>query len=87
MDYFSHGVWSWIIFRNWKAVIFGLMPDNLSWVIFFFYNLFTNGFSNGVHSMNALPEWIFLLYNISHSFFVFLIFMVLVYLIFNKFYI
>ena len=72
MDYFAHGLWSYIIFHKSKkpiyAVLFGLLPDSLSWLIYFFYRLL-NG-SNGIPLMKEFPEWMNFLYCLSHSLFI-----------------
>ena len=71
MDYFSHGIWSYIFFHRTKkpllAVLFGILPDSGSWMIYFFYNLFTRGFTFGKPRLELVPDCVFNLYNISHS--------------------
>ena len=40
-----------------------LLPDTLSWAVYFVYNLF-----NGTHfGVSSIPTWVFTLYGISHS--------------------
>ncbi|MBU4352747.1 MAG: hypothetical protein KJ939_06765 [Nanoarchaeota archaeon] len=41
------------------------MPDTLSWVIYFIFNLFNGGF--GEPHLDSIPDWVFTLYGISHS--------------------
>ena len=70
MDYVSHGVWSYIFFNKIKrpflAVLFGLLPDTLSWLIYAIYRIvFTGTFGKPV--LADIPDWTFTLYNISHS--------------------
>lgn len=71
MDYFAHGFWSYIFFNksktSWLAVLFGLLPDSTSWLIYFFVRLFTNGLSFGKPNFTTLPNWINTLYGLSHS--------------------
>lgn len=71
MDYFSHGLWSYIFFHRSKkpiyAVLFGLVPDSGSWMIYFLYNLFTKGLTFGKPHLSNVPDWVFTLYGISHS--------------------
>jgi hypothetical protein len=71
MDYFAHGLWSYVFFNKtskpWIAVLFGLLPDSLSWGIYFFYNIFLNGLTFGKPDVNVVPEWVFTLYGVSHS--------------------
>lgn len=73
MDYFAHGIWSLIFFNKtkkpWIAVLFGLLPDTLSWFIYMIYRLFTEGFG-GKPDVLAIPNWMWTLYGISHSLFV-----------------
>jgi len=75
MDYFAHGFWSYILFHGrkkaWLAVILGLLPDSLSWGIYFIYNLIFNGF--GQPHLGTIPTWVYTLYGISHSIFVWLL--------------
>lgn len=70
MDYVSHGAWSYIFFNRIKrpflAVLFGLLPDTLSWGIYAFYKLITGG-AFGKPIISEIPRWVFELYNISHS--------------------
>ena len=84
MDYFSHGFWSYIFFNKiskpWYAVLFGLLPDTLSWAIYFVYNLF-----NGTHfGVSSIPPWVFTLYGISHSLIVAGVVIFLIYLFLRK---
>ena len=71
MDYFSHGFWSYIFFHRTKkplwAVFFGLLPDTMSWGIYFFFNIFTGKLFTGPPQIDRIPEWVFTLYGISHS--------------------
>ncbi len=85
VDTLAHGIWSWIIFRNyipsskiiWLAIFFGVAPDLFSWTVYFFYNLFKNGFHFGKPVIDAVPDWVFTLYGITHSIFVFVAVIVL----------
>ncbi len=73
MDYVAHGFWSYIFF-NWVrrplyAVLFGLLPDTSSWLIYTIYRMWMGGeFSKPI--LSIVPDWVFTLYNISHSLFV-----------------
>ena len=70
MDYFAHGFWSYIIFNRIKrpllAVAFGLLPDTISWVPYGIYTSIISG-RTGRPVLSEIPNWTFLLYNISHS--------------------
>ncbi|PIN74380.1 hypothetical protein COV20_00455 [Candidatus Woesearchaeota archaeon CG10_big_fil_rev_8_21_14_0_10_45_16] len=87
MDYFAHGFWSYIVFhwtkRPWLAVLFGLLPDTLSWAVYFFYRLiFQEGF--GKPMLEKIPDWVYMLYNISHSLIVCTVVLTVVFLIYKK---
>ncbi|MFC2134419.1 hypothetical protein ACFLTH_07355 [Bacteroidota bacterium] len=79
MDTVAHAVWSFIIFRNfdlaWLAVFFGAMPDLFSWTIYTLYGLIfkrkelARNFRKP--NLNVIPKWVFTLYGITHSLFVF----------------
>ena len=88
MDYFAHAAWSFIIFhRNkfaWAAIIFGVLPDTLSWFLFMLYNIFFNGFHWGKPTLFELPSWMVSLYGVTHSLIVFLVVAGIIYLIFKK---
>ena len=73
MDYASHGIWSYIFFHKIKkpfyAVLFGLLPDSTSWLIYAIYRLIISDNGLGKPALNEIPNWVFILYNISHSIF------------------
>jgi len=70
MDYVSHGLWSYIFFHRIRtpllAVLFGLLPDTLSWFIYMIYRLIIGG-CFGKPVISEIPSWTLLLYDISHS--------------------
>lgn len=88
MDYFAHGLWSYIIFHKTKkpiyAVLFGLLPDTFSWAIFLFYRIFTDGVQPGPPRVSQIPAWVFSLYGLTHSLVIFGIVILVIYLLFNK---
>ena len=88
MDYLAHGFWSYIFFHRIKkpfyAVFFGLMPDNLSWVIYLFYRMIKMEYIPGPPQVDAIPQFFFTLYGISHSLIVFGFVAVIIYLIFKR---
>tara|TARA_Y100000034_G_scaffold101051_1_gene125020 strand:- start:1010 stop:1492 length:483 start_codon:yes stop_codon:yes gene_type:complete len=88
MDYLAHALWSIIIFHKTKkikwAVLFGLLPDSLSWMIYMFYNLLFNGFQRGAPHLESIPDWVFTLYGLSHSIIICAIVFGIVYLILKK---
>lgn len=88
MDYFAHGLWSYIIFHSNKrpirAVIFGLLPDTLSWFIFAFYAITTGQFGFGPPNIDKIPSWVFVLYGISHSLIICILVILCIFIIFKK---
>ena len=86
MDTFAHAFWSYIIFHQseyvWLAVLFGVLPDLLSWTVFMFYPK-KKGFNWKKPNFNLVPKWVFTLYGITHSFFVMAAVFLVVLLIFK----
>jgi len=86
MDTFAHGLWSYIIFSKskyvWLAVLFGILPDLLSWTIWMFYRN-KNGFTWGHPDLSLIPKWVFTLYGITHSLFVVALVFLIVFLVFK----
>jgi len=87
MDYFAHGFWSYILFHTTKkpylAVLIGLLPDSLSWGIYFIYNLF-NGGMPGKPNLALVPDWVYTLYGISHSLITWGLLILCIYIIFKN---
>jgi len=85
MDIFAHGFWSYIIFNKsrylWLALLFGLLPDILSWGVFMFYP--KKGFNWQSPDFSLVPKWVFTLYGITHSLFAIAAVFLVVYLIFR----
>ena len=72
MDFFSHGIWGYIFFYRIKKPIYALLcaliPDTFSWLIYFFFRIFTVGFEHtGKPDLTIIPDWVFTLYGLSHS--------------------
>lgn len=89
MDFFSHGIWGYILFYRTKKPIYALLcaliPDTFSWLIYFFYRIFTVGFSGGGKpDLAIIPDWVFTLYGISHSLIVAGIIILIIYLVCGK---
>lgn len=87
MDYVSHGVWSYIFFHRIKrpiyAVLFGLLPDTMSWAIYAVYRMFI-GMKFAKPILPQIPEWTFVLYGISHSLVVVGVVILLIYIIMRR---
>ena len=75
MDTFAHGLWTYAVFHRkkyvWLAVLFGLLPDLLSFGILFAANLVNGDLARGRPALETLPTWIFASYNMTHSIIVF----------------
>ena len=89
MDTISHALWGKGLFgyRKYRylALLFGALPDLLSFGIYFLFNLLTNPFNMefGKPSLSSLPNWLFYLYDFSHSIIIAFIFIIIAYKI-NK---
>ncbi len=88
MDIFAHGLWSYAVFHKkkyaWLAVLFGVLPDILSFGILFIMNLINGGLRRGPPSLSSLPDWLFAAYNMTHSFVIFLLVFFTVYVLTKK---
>ena len=72
MDTLSHALWGKGLFGYrglpWVALFFGALPDLFSFGILFVQRIFTGEFSTVAPPLEAIPTWVFINYNISHSF-------------------
>ena len=88
MDYFAHGLWSYIFFNKTKkplyAVLFGILPDSTSWLIYMVVRIFTGSLAMGKPNLHTVPPWMDTLYGISHSLIIFLLVAIIVYLVYKK---
>ena len=88
MDFLAHGFWSFIFFYKIKkpvyAILFGLLPDTFSWVIYLIYRLITWQVTFGNSHLNSLPDWVFTLYGLSHSLVICGLVFFVVYLVLKK---
>lgn len=88
MDIFAHGLWTYAVFHKkkyvWLAVLFGLLPDLLSFGIFFSINLVNGDLARGRPSLESIPTWIFASYNVTHSLLVFSFVFLIIYLVTKK---
>ena|SRR3989338_3066571 len=87
MDYLAHGLWSYLFFHTikkpWKAVFFGILPDTLSWLIYFFYLVFTNQLF-GRPDPAQVPFWVDGLYKATHSLVLFVVILLVVFFYFKR---
>tara|TARA_B100000427_G_scaffold29513_1_gene21606 strand:- start:201 stop:686 length:486 start_codon:yes stop_codon:yes gene_type:complete len=90
LDTFSHALWGKGFFgyrgHPYWSLFFGALPDLFSFGIYFFINLFFNfsGFKFGKPELEDLPDWLFILYDISHSLIPAAIIISIVYFFLNK---
>lgn len=79
MDIFSHGLYGGIAVgrRNKRdyitAFLFGIAPDFLAFGIFFIANIFSAG-GVGKPDLASIPQYVFTIYDFSHSLVVYLVF-------------
>jgi len=82
MDTLSHGLWGYFLAHRWKfawtAFFFGMMPDLLTFIPHYIFEHGYLGFTIDLGGYSAL------MYSITHSFVIFAIIFVLVYLITKK---
>jgi hypothetical protein len=88
MDIVSHGLWGAIAFGRksrssfWLAFVIGITPDLLSFGIFWTAAMLGYSeppdFSNGTPPESSIPPYVHQLYNATHSFFIFLVVFLLV---------
>lgn len=90
MDTLSHALWGRGVFgyrgNPYWSLFFGALPDLFSFGIYFLFNAIFNS-SNlklGKPDLDQLPDWLFNLYDISHSLLIASIFITLVYFLINK---
>jgi len=87
MDTFAHAFWSYIIFHNSElvllAVLFGVLPDLLSWTLFMFFPK-NKGFTWKDPNFDLIPKWVFTMYGITHSLFVIGFVFLVVFIIFKQ---
>ena len=89
MDTFSHALWGKGLFGyrkyRWFSFLFGVIPDLLSFGLYFLFNLLINPspMKFGKPELSEIPEWVFMLYDFSHSLIIATLFILIVYKI-NK---
>jgi len=95
MDSLAHGIISYLSFGRSKdkpnhkkyaalAILFGILPDLVSWTIYFFYSLLIAGVPIGKPDLAHIPLWVFTLYGAGHSIFVYGLVLLVVYLALKK---
>ena len=90
MDTLSHALWGRGFFgyrgRPYWSLFFGALPDLFSFGIYFFINLILNfnNFKFGKPELNEIPNYVFNLYDVTHSIVIALFFITIVYFFVNK---
>lgn len=93
MDIVSHGLWGGLAFGRtrrrdyWLAFAFGVLPDILSFGIFTLAQLF--GFQSRIEWENGplnsdIPSYVHTLYNYTHSFIIFAVVFLIVWLLLKR---
>ena len=85
MDTLSHALWGKGLFGyrgsgKW-SIFFGAMPDLFSFGIFMIIRIYHNDFIFGPSDIETLPNWLFINYNITHSFIIAFCCILVVYII------
>jgi len=87
MDTLAHLLWTLIFFYKTKYLPLGLiiavMPDILSWGMYVVYRIFKH-LPFGKPNLSSIPKWVFTLYGITHSIFVFALVGVIVFIIWKE---
>lgn len=70
-DILSHGLWGGITFGRrssyWLALIFGVMPDGLTFVPLVIIRLIEGDPVRGTPGLSTIPPWVFTMYSLTHS--------------------
>ena len=89
MDTFSHTLWGKGLFGYRKygkwALLFGALPDLLSFGLYFIVRFITQGVNMefGKPALESIPNWVFVMYDISHSWVIAFLF-IIIFLQINK---
>ena len=89
MDTFSHTLWGKGLFGYRKygkwALLFGALPDLLSFGLYFIVRFITQGMNMefGKPALESIPNWVFIMYDISHSWVIAFLF-IIIFLQINK---
>ena len=89
MDTLSHALWGKGLFGyrkyKWLPIFFGALPDLFSFGLFFLYTIIKNPLTIKISKpeISEIPNWVFTLYDISHSLIIAIFFLIITYII-NK---
>lgn len=71
MDTLSHTLWGLGLFgfrgHPWLALLFGALPDLLSFGIMMILNIIKGSFTVGKPALDTIPAWTFFVYDFTHS--------------------
>lgn len=95
MDIISHGLWGGVAFgrqnrkQYWQAFFFGVAPDLFSFGIYTIASILGLGDPMraqrvGQHDMSQIPQYVHILYNYTHSWVIFALVFVVVWLVLKK---
>lgn len=96
MDFISHGLWGGIASGKknkrdfWKSFSWGAMPDILPFAPFFIERMYKYAMGKGAFAfsgqpdINIIPEYVFKMYSVTHSYFTFLFVFIIFYIIYKK---
>ena len=94
MDTLSHGLWGGIAFGRksrklfWQSFAFGVVPDILSFGIFFVLTFLgfasRPNWASGPPPADAIPSYIYTLYDLTHSLVIFAVVFLVVWLLLRK---
>ncbi|GAB6087694.1 hypothetical protein [Alkaliphilus crotonatoxidans] len=89
MDVFSHGLWGGLFFGRRKkyyrfAFVFGLLPDLIPLLPYTVIGLISGWVNLRGGTLTVIPQWVYFLYNMSHSFVVAGTLLIIIRLIWGK---
>jgi len=71
MDLISHGLWGGLVMGRrkgyWWAALFGMLPDILAFGPYLILRAVQGGILNILTPPQAYPQWVYTMYNSSHS--------------------
>jgi len=90
MDTLSHALWGKGFFgyrgKPYWSIFFGVLPDLFSFGIYYILNLLFNykNLKHGKPELHELPDYIFTLYDVTHSLVIALFFVCIVYFLIDR---
>ena len=90
MDTLSHALWGRGFFgyrgHPYWSLFFGALPDLFSFGIYFLASILFNpvNLKLGKPALHEIPDWVFSLYDVTHSLLIAVFFILLIYFLINK---